>query len=266
MLTEKITSRQNPLVKRAQRVRNGAQPAHMFIEGVRLVEEALEAELAIESLIYTPELASTDRGAALLARAAHKRFRGALVPEPLMRSICDVETPQGAVAIAMRPRFEIEDLFAGDAPLIAALEALQDPGNVGTIIRAAEAAGASGVIVSPGTAEPYGPKALRASMGSAFRLPVARGTALASAAAQARSRGMAVVAADAGGPLRYTDFDWTRPALLLIGNEGAGLSSEARALADESISIPLAPPVESLNAAVAAAVILFEAARQRGGG
>jgi TrmH family RNA methyltransferase len=265
VLTEKITSRQNPLVKRAQRVRDGTEPGHMFIEGVRLVDEALAAGVAIEALIYTPELSSTDRGASLLARAARERFRGALVPEVLMHAICDVETPQGVVALAPHPRFELEELFAGDAPLVVALEALQDPGNVGTILRAAEAAGASGVAALQGTAEPYGPKALRASMGSVFRLPVLRRAALIELAAAAQAREIPVVAAALDGGTRYSDFDWTRPALLLVGNEGAGLSSDARALAIESVSIPLAPPVESLNAAIAAAVILFEAARQRAG-
>jgi TrmH family RNA methyltransferase len=266
VLTEKITSRQNPLIKRAQRVRDGEDPAHMFVEGVRLVEEALDAELPIEALIYTAELSSSERGAALLERAASMRFRGALVPEPLMRAVCDVETPQGVVALAPQPRFELDQVLAGDRPLAVALEALQDPGNVGTILRSAEAAGAAGVITSPGTAEPYGAKALRASMGSAFRIPVARRVPVVEIATAARSRGVRLVATDTSGGVPYSEYDWSGPAVLLVGNEGSGLSEGARAAADDVVSIPLAPSVESLNASIATAVILFEAARQRAAG
>jgi TrmH family RNA methyltransferase len=263
VLTEQITSRQNPLIKRAQRVRAGDEPGFMFIEGVRLVEEAVASDIAVEAVIYTLECASGERGRALLASIARSHYRGALVPASVMDAICDVETPQGIVALAAQPRFEMKDLFDGDAPLVVALDALQDPGNVGAIVRAAEAAGASGVAASSGTAEPYGPKALRASMGSAFRLPVVRRAKLADVAAAARARGVRVLAATAEGGTAYTEVNWREPAVVLVGNEGAGLSREALALASATVTIPLAAPVESLNASVAAAVLLFEAARQR---
>lgn len=265
MLTEQITSRQNPLVKRAQRARDGAEPGRMFVEGIRLIEEALAADVAIEALIYTLALGETERGRALLEHAARRRCRGALVPEQILRAICDVETPQGAIALAATPRFELGDLFDAERPLVVALDALQDPGNVGTILRAAEASGASGVAATPGTAEPYGAKALRASMGSAFRLPVARRVRVAAFAEEARTRGVALYAAAADGKSLYTEVDWSQPCAVLVGNEGAGLSPEARSAADATISIPLAAPVESLNAALAAAVVLFEAARVRRG-
>lgn len=264
VLTETITSRQNPLIKRAQRIRRGAEPGHMFIDGSRLVEEAVASEIALEALIYTPEWAATERGAAVLERLALEQYRGALVPEQVLRAVCDVETPQGVIALAAQPVFGLEELFSDERPLVVALDALQDPGNVGTIVRAAEAAGASGVAVSPGTAEPYGPKALRASMGSAFRLPIARRTSVDEAVRAATERGLTVLATAVEGGTHYTDHDWRKPTLVLVGNEGAGLSPDTLALADRIVSIPLAPPVESLNAAVATAVMLFEAVRQRG--
>lgn len=263
MLIEQITSRQNPLVKRAQRVRDGNEAGCMFVEGLRLVEEAVTSGVAIEALIFTTELAENDRGRELLGHVALKRTRGAMVPEPLMRAIRDVETPQGVVAIAPHPRFEIADVFEGSSPLTVALCALQDPGNVGTIVRATEAAGASGVALTTGSAEPYAPKALRASMGSAFRLPIVRRTTVADVARAATERGATIYATAADGDVGHDEVDWTEPAVLLIGNEGAGLSDEALAIAERRVAIPLAPPVESLNAAVATAVILFEAARQR---
>jgi TrmH family RNA methyltransferase len=263
VLTEQITSRQNPLVKRAQRVRDGDEPGYMFVEGARLVEEAVASDIAIEAMIYTAEFAETERGRKLLAHPMLSHCRGAMVPMQIMRAIRDVETPQGIVALAPHPRFGVEDALAGPAPLAVALDTLQDPGNVGTIVRAAEAAGASGVLSTPTTAEPYGPKALRAAMGSAFRFPIVRRVRLADVAHAARDRGMRILATAANGATVYSDVDWRMPTLLLVGNEGAGLSKEATELADETVAVPLAPPVESLNAAVALAVILFEAARQR---
>jgi TrmH family RNA methyltransferase len=263
VLTEQITSRQNPLIKRALRIRLGDEPGHMFVEGLRLVEEAVASAIAIEALIYTTEIGETARGRELLARVARNHCRGALVPQNIMKAIRDVETSQGIVALAAQPRFEIADMFSGAAPLAVALDQLQDPGNLGTIVRAAEAAGASGVAASAGSVEPYGPKALRASMGSAFRLPVVRRANLAEVAAAARALGARVLTTAATGGTPYTEVDWRLPALVLVGNEGAGLSRGARALTDELVSIPLAPAVESLNAGIATAVILFEAARQR---
>jgi RNA methyltransferase, TrmH family len=235
----------------------------MFVEGVRLIEEAFDAGLPIEALIYTLAFADDERGALLLDHVARKRCRGAVVPQRIMEAICDVESTQGAVALVVQPRFEIEDVFEGEGPVVL-LEGLQDPGNIGTILRAAEAAGASGVVTTPGTAEPYAPKALRASMGSAFRLPIARRVELEVALTVARAKKMSVVGSAANGTARHSEDGLARAFLLLVGNEGSGLSERARAAADRTVSVPLAAPVESLNAAVATAVILFEAARQRG--
>lgn len=266
VLTEQITSRQNPLIKRAQRIRDGEEPLHLFMEGARLVDEALRSSIHLEALIYTTVFSESERGEALLARVARAHVRGALVPEAIMRTICDTESPQGVVALGGRPRFELDDVLRDESPLVVALDGLQDPGNVGTVIRAAEAAGASGVVTTPGTAEVYGPKALRASMGSAFRLPVVRRIPIDLVADEIGKMDGVVVGAVADGAIDYTRFNWKRPTMVVIGNEGAGLSSDALSSLSETVSIPLASPVESLNAGIAAAVILFEAARQRGRG
>lgn len=266
MLTEQITSRQNPLIKRAQRIRDGEEPLHLFMEGARLVDEALRSSIHLEALIYTTVFSESERGEALLARVARAHVRGALVPQAIMRTICDTESPQGVVALGGRPRFELDDVLRGENPLVVALDGLQDPGNVGTVIRAAEAAGASGVVTTPGTAEVYGPKALRASMGSAFRLPIVRRIPIDLVSDEIGKLDGVVVGAVADGSIAYTEFNWRRPTMVVIGNEGAGLSSDALSSIAETVSIPLASPVESLNAGIAAAVILFEAARQRGRG
>jgi TrmH family RNA methyltransferase len=262
VLVEQITSRQNPLVKRMQRVRDGAEPGLLFAEGPKLVEEAVASGVALDAILYTPAFADTDHGRELLRQVAMTRCRGAVVPNAVMRAVADVETPQGVVAIAARPRFEVDDTLS-DRALAVLLDGVQDPGNVGAIVRAAEAAGASGVLTTPGTAEPYGPKALRSSMGSAFRIPIARRATPAVIARAAEARGVRLLAASSGSGTPYTEVDWTRPTILMIGNEGAGLSLAARERASEVVTVPLAEPVESLNAAVAAGIMLFEAVRQR---
>lgn len=263
MLVEQITSRQNPLVRRAQRVRAGDEPGHMCVEGPRLVDEAVSSGLVFEAVLYTLAFAGTERGQALLARFDGSRCRGAVVPETLMKALCDVETPQGIVAIALQPRYDLDEVLGGQSALVVALESLQDPRNVGAVVRAAEAAGATGVVTTPGTAEPYGVKALRSAMGSAFRLPIARRVDVNDLVRRSHIRGLRLLATASTGGTVYTDVDWTKPSVLFIGSEGAGLSQAARAATSGLVTVPLAEPVESLNAAVAAGVILFEAARQR---
>jgi TrmH family RNA methyltransferase len=206
----------------------------------------------------------------------------------LFAGVADTKTPQGIAALVRPQQAAIENLTAGTA-LIAVLVGVQDPGNVGTIVRAAEAFGATGAATCPangiGTADPYGPKALRASAGSALRLPIVRGVSTTILLAQLRMSGVkiyAAVAAPAGGAENSeirssagdTSFffpwaiDWKTPAAILIGNEGVGLPDELMTAADARVYIPQAAAtapvgIESLNAAMAASVLLYEAMRQR---
>jgi TrmH family RNA methyltransferase len=179
----------------------------------------------------------------------------------------DTESPQGIAALVEPPRFSLEQVLPGPAPLVVLTAGLQDPGNFGTIIRSAEAFGATGLIALPGTVDVWNAKALRASAGSAFRVPVVAekvGVALAAL----RERGIRLVAAiaaiDGREAIPCTEFDLQKPAAILIGNEGSGLSQDLLERADAHVAIPMPGPVESLNAAVAAGVRLYEAARQRG--
>src|SRR5262249_7010106 len=175
MLVEKITSRQNPLVKRFRRVRAMGERQHLFLEGVRLIEDALNTGARFESVAFTAELASSERGAALLEKLKAVQCRGALVSRQVMEGISDTKTPQGVAAIVSRPYLELDDLFGNGPDLLIIADELQDPGNLGTIIRAAEAAGASGLITTRYTVDPFNDKAIRASMGSALRLPLVTG-------------------------------------------------------------------------------------------
>ena len=147
--------------------------------------------------------------------------------------------------------------------MVVVAHLLQDPGNLGTIVRVTEAAGAGGVVTTPGTVDFYNPKALRATMGSIFRLPTLRTPSLEDFINNMKSKGYQVVAGMVSARIRYFDVDYTKPTVLLLGQEGAGLPLEAGSLTDQKVSIPMSTMIDSLNVASAASVILYEAVRQK---
>ena len=179
-----------------------------------------------------------------------------------MAALSEAETSQGVLALARRPAFDENALFRG-VPLIVVAVGVQDPGNLGSLLRTAEAAGATGAYLTAGTADPLSWKALRGSMGSALRVPHVRGLAADEVVRRLRSRGVAVLATMAHGDAPYDRADLRGPFALLLGGEGAGLPHETVESADQRLSIPMHGRVESLNVGVAAGILLFEAARQR---
>ncbi|MBL8152123.1 MAG: RNA methyltransferase [Blastocatellia bacterium] len=262
MIVDKVTSRQNPLIKRLRSVRQGRQRHLIFIEGIRLVEEALDAQLHIETVVYSDRLLTSERGVKLYDRLKQLSCRGAIVTEPIMEFISDVESPQGIVLVAHLPYATLEDIQNPTFLLI--IHQLQDPGNIGTIIRVAEAAGAQSVIVTHTTVDPFNLKALRAAMGSAFRLPVVYNAQLPQVAEFLKKHKVRLVATQTRGAKLYSEQVWTEPIAILLGQEGAGLDEVAMQYVDEKVSLPMAASVESLNVASTASVICYEVARQRG--
>jgi RNA methyltransferase, TrmH family len=277
MLVERITSKQNPLIKRFRRVRIGDEHHLVFIEGIRLVEDALQAGVHFESIAFSLALEATERGAQLQDELLHVPCRGALVPQQILDAIADTESPQGIVAIVSRPHYDLSDVFNDELPLLVIADELQDPGNLGNMIRTAEAAGASGLITLRHTVDPYNLKALRASMGSAFRLPVAADIKRDEAIQACKDRGIKIVASrlpaknravleDAAIVVKescYTEADLTTPVAIVLGREASGISEDISAAADAFVHIPMAEGIESLNVAAAATLLLYEAARQR---
>jgi TrmH family RNA methyltransferase len=196
-----------------------------------------------------------------------------------MEAIADTKTPQGVAAIVSRPYIELDDLLSHSPDLLVIADELQDPGNLGTIIRTAEAAGASGLITTRYTVDPFNDKAIRGSMGSALRLPIVTGAMrtdiadrcrrnkiklIASRTAPGTSIGVIEDAARADRIKLYTEVDMTVPIALIVGREATGVSESSQREADEFVHIPMAQGVESLNVAAATAMLLYEAARQRG--
>jgi TrmH family RNA methyltransferase len=311
-LSETIESRENRWLKRFRATLSGdtaprrgenSDPEGEIagVEGVRLVESALRSGLEILAVLFS------ETGAKQISRLSTRippEARLLRTSDRLFASASGTETPQGIAALVRARGGTVDDLLSG-IPLVLVLAGVQDPGNVGTLVRTAEAFGASGIAACAagaiGTANPYAPKALRASAGAALRLPIVRGVSAPVLLAQLKVAGVRVYAAcpedtsDGGpdrGPNRNTDsgsggavrkalapweIDWRAPAALLIGNEGAGLPADFVRSADAIVRIPQAPlapnpgvphqddsPRESLNAAIAGSILLYEAARQRG--
>lgn len=272
MLVEDITSRQNPLVKRFRRVRSGLERHHILIEGVRLLEEAISAGVHFDCVAFTSELETNERGISLHDELRRVPCRGARMTSQLLDYVADTDSPQGVAAIVSRPFFTLDDVFAPSPQLIIVADGLQDPGNLGTIIRTAEAAGASGVVTTAGTVNPYSAKAVRASMGSAFRLPIAAGPKWTEIAEKLKASNTRVIVAESPAAMKSKDAFQSRPfsavdmkssVAIVLGNEGSGPSEPAMSTASEFVYVPMAEGVESLNVSVAAAVLMYEAARQR---
>ena len=259
-----IRSKTNPLVKRLRElVRGDRASGVLLIEGVRLTEEALDAGVTIVEAAVTPQLEKQERGNELFNRLAKNDIPIRRLHPDVLASLSDVETSQGVLVVARMPAHDAKKIGAGKNALALVLAGVQNPGNVGSLIRTAEAAGATGAFVGTGTADPLSPKALRGAMGSAFRLPLAEAETL-GVIADLRRAGVTVWATTVKGQ-RYDAVDWRRPSAVVVGNEGTGLDNEILSACSGRVSVPMVGKVESLNVAVAAGIILFEAARQRRG-
>lgn len=253
-----ITSRQNSRVKalRGAFERPGRNEGLIGIEGEHLLLEALRSDVTLETVFV---IAGNEHWFENIQLPESVEVLS--LPADIFASAVTTETPQPIAALVHPPTFQLENLVRGNSPLILISAGLQDPGNLGTLVRSAEAFGASGLIALPGTVSQWNAKALRASSGSSFRLPVISCDLLDATAflVQNKIQLLAAVASQDTAP-----HDLRKPTAILIGNEGSGLSEELLDLADALIAIPCPGITESLNAAVAGSILLYEASRQRG--
>ncbi len=259
---ETINSRDNQRLKFARQVRDGKEPALIFIEGRRLIDEALRSDLVITNCFAV----DGDAAAKLLDERAGKADV-VEVNERLFDSIADTKQSQGIILIAERPSTDTRstissNLQRSDVPIAIFLHEVNNPSNLGAVIRTAEAAGASGIITSKRSADAFAAKALRASMGSAFRMPIWANADLEEVGIWANTNGLVITATDTMAAKGHTDVDLSLPRLIIFGSEAHGLAKIDPQLIHERIRIAMNDPVESLNLAVSAGVILFEARRQ----
>lgn len=226
------------------------------IDGTKLLEEALRHGLHVDTVFFSE--AARPLAEKLLPQIAD-RTESLLLPEALFNSAVPSESPQGVAALVKLRTFTTEQLLATDGPFVVAA-GLQDPGNLGTIFRSAEAFGAAGIFLTEGTVSPYNPKVLRGSAGSIFRLPFLQ-ISSAELIPLLRERGIRLLATSSHKGTSITEANWNLPLAIFIGNEGAGLSRGILHQMDETLVIPQSDPVESLNAGVAASIVLYEATR-----
>jgi TrmH family RNA methyltransferase len=258
---ERISSRQNPVVKRFRDLAAGDPSGQwMLLDGEHLVQEARASGLAIETAVFTESLSAGPLATALRLQPGVRMYT---VTDQVLAAISPVKQPSGIAAIVRRPHSTIADVYRRQPALVLMLSELQDPGNVGAIVRAAEACGATGVVTADRTADPFGWKALRGAMGSTFRLPIATKQSLEEAISTARAAGLRILAATARGGTPLPDSNLRGPSAILLGGEGPGLSHALVEAADQRVTIPMHSPVESLNVAISAALLLYEASRQR---
>jgi TrmH family RNA methyltransferase len=255
-----VTSTRNPLVQRFRAAAAGDVDGVLVAEGVRLVREALDAGLPLLEAAVSPRCSD----GSLRQRLQEQARAFVECSDEVLAALSSLDTPQGVAVLLQRPVADEADLLRGDlAPLVVAAAGVRDPGNLGSLLRAAEGAGATGVLTLRGGADPFRDKAVRGSMGSVFRLPVLHGLDAAGVVAFARRHRLQLVVADGAGDRAYSKADLRKPLVLVVGAEAAGVPAELLAAADVRVRIPLAAPVESLNVAVAAGVLLSEAQRQR---
>ena len=256
-----ITSLQNPLVKQLRKL-HSAKERHkqdlFLLEGTHLLEEAFVVDYPLSAVCCTQQWLVQHES--LWKKVSNSCPRVEVVSQEVIAAIATTVQPDGVIATAKRGYSSTSISFAS---VVIALETIQDPGNLGTIIRTSAAAEASGLFVSEDCVDLDNPKVLRASAGQWFRLPMAVSPDLKNTVKQAKDAGMKVVATLPTAKLTYWEIDWLKPTMILLGNEGAGLSTELAAMADLQVKIPLNPEVESLNVAITSALILFEAQRQR---
>ncbi|MCI8482907.1 MAG: RNA methyltransferase [Lachnospiraceae bacterium] len=254
-----ITSTANQQMKRVIQLNKKAKTRYeqrvFVVEGMKLCMEAPKEEIAA---MYVSEsfLEEEDK------RKKIQGYSYEVVSDHVFQTISDTKTPQGILSLVKMPEYHLEDLM-GKNPHLLILESIQDPGNLGTMIRTGEGAGITGIIMNQTTVDVYHPKTIRAAMGALYRVPFYIAKDLQETIEYLKEKGIFLYGAHLEGNLSYDQPDYTRATGFLIGNEGNGLSAQTAELADTWIQIPMEGQVESLNAAVAAALLMYEVRRQR---
>jgi len=260
-----ITSSDSPrfryfsrLKKKKERLANDM----FLVEGVHLVEEALKAG-SLDRAIYSSRIKNSQDGRRIIRAITNAGLPCEETADRLISDLSSVEAPQGLIASARPKGSDLGVLFEEPFPLIVIACGIQDPGNLGTIIRTADAAGCSGVIVTHGSVDPYNEKVIRSTAGSIFHLNIIKNDDIIELIPSLKRRGINVIATDADSEKKYFEADLKGKTAVIVGNEGQGLPVEITRLCSETISIPMKGQAESLNAAVAAALVMYESVRQR---
>jgi RNA methyltransferase, TrmH family len=258
-----ISSRHNPIVARYRDAARGESEGVLLLDGAHLVDDALAAGVRIREAAITGTAEDDAQLRALIAALEDAGVEVVVVTTAVMDALSPMRSPSAIVALADRPAMDPAAAYARKPALVVMAVDIQDPGNLGAIVRVAEAGGATGVVAAGACADPFGWKALRGAMGSTLRLPVSTAADAAAAVDAARAAGCRIVATTPRDGRPLFDLRMVGPSAILIGGEGRGLPPALVESADDRVTIPMADSVESLNAAVTAALLVYEARRQR---
>ncbi|TDX49086.1 TrmH family RNA methyltransferase [Orenia marismortui] len=239
------------------------QENRFVLEGVRIIEEAIKEKANIHQVFYSNYLLRNQRGEDLVKDLKTLNIEVVKVSDNIIQKVADTESPQGILAIIDKVEYSLSEILDDDNNLILIVDQVQDPGNLGTIIRTADAAGIDGVITTKGTVSLYNQKTIRATMGSLFRVPIYRENDLLKLKNKLIAKNINLVVGDINANKYHFEVDYLASTAFLVGNEGNGPRKELIDLADEMIKIPLIGDAESLNVAMASGIIIYEAVRQR---
>lgn len=260
MITSVANGKVKQIVQWQTKAKERRKDGIFLAEGIKMFEEA--PEISIREVFVSAELTGKLREKPVLLQKL-QRTGYETVSAEVFAKMSDTQTPQGILTVLRRQEYNWEELLEQPNPIFMILENLQDPGNLGTIVRTGEGAGITGVIMSAGTVDIYNPKTIRATMGSIYRVPFLYVPDLGEVMEALREKGIHTYAAHLEGRDYYNTFSFREPSAFLIGNEGNGLSRELANQAEHYLKIPMEGQVESLNAAVASALLMYEAHRQR---
>lgn len=260
-----ITSIKNPLIKEIKGLhkrKDRWRSKSYIIEGIKIIEEAILNGMIIKNIIYTDKLLSTKDGSDFFEFI--KNFNNIIyVSDNIFNEITDTENPQGVMAIVSFSHNDPDEMFSTYSPFLLFLDGVQDPGNMGTIIRTADAFKADGVILGSGCVDPYNPKVIRATMGSIFRVPLYFIEDICLYQSKLKSNNINIYSTSLEGSIPIYEVDYSKGFVLVIGNESRGVDLRVQKISDRLIKIPMPGDAESLNAGVAASIIMYEAMKQR---
>lgn len=258
MITSAANAKVKQVIKWQSKTKERKKDKIYLVEGFKMFEEA-----PIEHIfeVYVSEDATGKMQDSVWEKLNKTGYE--VVAADLFRKMSDTQTPQGILTVLSQPNYTLEDMMSVENPLLVVLENLQDPGNLGTIVRTGEGAGITGVIMSEQTVDMFNPKTIRATMGSIYRVPFVYVKDMVDTLKKLREKGICTYAAHLEGTSYYNEFCFDKPTAFLIGNEGNGLQKETADLAEHYLKIPMEGRVESLNAAIATSLLIYEAHRQR---
>lgn len=259
-----ISSRTNPIVQTLRDIRDGKSKKHLFCEGEKIIRDVLASNIVVDRIFCLEEMET--KALALVNGLKTLKPQIVCLSEQVMKHVSDLTTPPGMIALAVRPKFTPQtslDASIKKNSLILFLHDIQLPQNVGALFRTAEAAGVTAVWMTSQCGDPFGPKAIRASAGCVFRVPVSTNISIEESLKYLKTINVQVLAAVQKGRTPYDEINWGKPSAIIVGSEGKGLSADLINQMDNTVTIPMKGQVESLNVGIAAAVCLFEAAKQR---